>query len=94
MKRKLRLPAGAFLQHFGAENVRRHQVGRELDAPRIEPEHGAHGLDELGLGKPGHAEEKRMAAGQDGDQRLLDDLVLAEDDGADRGLGRAHVIGA
>ena len=35
-----------------------------------------------------------MAARQDGHQRLLDHLVLAEDDGSDRGLGRAHVIGA
>ncbi len=34
-----------------------------------------------------------MAAGEDGDQRLFDDFVLAEYDGADRGFGRAHVIG-
>ena len=84
----------AFLQHLGAENVGGHEVGRELDAPRVEPEHDAHGLDELGLGEARHAEQERMAAGQDGDERLLDDLVLAEDDRADRGLGRAHVIRA
>ena len=32
-----------------------------------------------------------MAAGQDGDERLLDHLVLAEDHHADRGLGRGHM---
>ena len=83
----------AFLQHLGAENVRRHQVGRELDAPRVEAEHDAHGLDELGLGETGHAKKQRVAAGQDGDESLLDDLVLAEYDGADRGLGGADVRG-
>ena len=93
MKRKLRLPVWLSSKHFGAENVGRHEVGRELDAPRIEAEHGAHGVDELGLGETRHAEQKRMAAGQDGDERLLDHLVLAEYDGADRGLGRAHVVG-
>ncbi len=34
-----------------------------------------------------------MAAGQDRNERLLDHLVLAEDDGADRGFGGPHVIG-
>ena len=93
MKRKLRLPPGAFLQHFGAENVGRHQVGRELDAARVEPERDAHGLDQLGLGEAGHADQQRMAAGEDGDQRALDHPLLAEDDRADRGLGGAHMRG-
>ena len=87
------LAARALFQHFGAENVGRHQIRRELDAPRIEAEHGAHGLDQLGLGEAGNAEQEAMAAGQDRDERLLDHLVLAEDDGADRGFGGAHVIG-
>ncbi len=93
MKRKLRLPVSTLLQDFGAENVGRHEVGRELDAPRIEAEHDAHRIDEFGLGETGNAEEKRMPSGQDGDEGLLDHFVLAEYDGADRGLGRTHVIG-
>ena len=32
------------------------------------------------LARPGHADQQRMAAGQQGDERALDDLVLAEDD--------------
>ena len=35
-----------------------------------------------------------MAAGEDGNERLIDDLVLAENDGADRRLGRADVVRA
>ena len=93
MKRNVRLPAGAFLQHLGAENVRRHQVGRELDALGIEAERDAHGLDQLGLGEAGHADQQRMAAGQDRDQRVFDHPVLAEDDGADGVLCRAHMGG-
>ena len=83
----------AFLQDLGAENVGRHEIGGELDAPRVEPEHRAHGVDELGLGETGHAEKERMATGQNGDERLLHHFVLAENDRADRGLGRAHVFG-
>ena len=87
------LAAGAFLQHFGAENVGRHQVGRELDAPGVETEHDAHGLDQLGLGEAGHADQQRVAAGEHGDQRALDHDFLAEDHRADRGLGCAHMGG-
>ena len=87
------LAARAFLQHLGAENVGRHQIGRELDAARVEPERDAHGLDQLGLGEAGHADQQRMAAGQHGHQRALDHDVLAENDLADGGLGGAHVGG-
>ena len=66
----------ALLQHFRAENVGRHQVGRELHAPRIEPEHDPERLDELGLGQPRHPDEQAVAAGENRRQRLLDDAVL------------------
>ena len=62
MKRKLRLPPATLLQHLGADDVGGHQVGRELDAARIEPEHDAHGLDQLGLGEAGQADQQRVAA--------------------------------
>ena len=93
MKRKARLPPGAFLQHFAAEDVGGHQVGRELDAPGVEAEHGAERLDQLGLGEAGHADQHAVAAGQDGDQRVLDHLLLAEDHRADAVLGRGDVRG-
>ena len=93
MKRKLALAARRLFQHLGAENVGRHQVGRELDAPRVEPERDAHGLDQLGLGEARHADQQRMAAGQHRDQRAVDHPLLAEDDRADRGPGGARMRG-
>ena len=90
-KRKLRLPAGALFQHFGAEDVGRHQVGRELDAPCIEPEHDAERFDQLGLGEARHADEQAVAAGEERDESLLDDLLLAENDGSDGRLRRRDV---
>ncbi len=87
------LAAGGLFKHLGAENVGGHQVGGELDAPRVEAEHGSHGVHELRLGEAGHADEQRMAAAQHGDQRLLDHLVLAVDDGADGILRGAHMDG-
>ena len=83
----------AFLQHLGAENVGGHQVRRELDAPRLEPEHGAQRVHELGLRETRHADQQGVAAGQDGDQREIDHLLLPEDHGADRGARRPHVGG-
>ena len=50
-------------------------------------------LDELGLGEAGHADQQPVAAGEDGDQRVLDHHFLAENDGADRGLRGADMSG-
>ena len=87
------LAARAFLQHLGAENVGRHEVGGELDAARFKAEHDAHGVDELGLGEPGHADQQRMTAGQHRDERLLHHLFLAEDHRPDGGAGGAYAGG-
>ena len=87
------LAAGIFLQHFGAQNVGGHQVGRELDAARVEAEHDAHRFHKLGLGEARHADQKRVAAGQDRDQRLLDHLLLTENDGSDRVVGGPRMGG-
>ena len=91
MKRNERLPATALVQHLGAENIRGHQVRRELDALGIEPERDAERFDQLGLGEAGHADQQRMTAGQDRDQGIFDHPVLAEDDGGDRILRGADL---
>ena len=41
----------------------------------------------LVLARPGTPIEQAVAAGEDGDQRALDDRLLAVDDAADRGAG-------
>ncbi|MHC2341521.1 hypothetical protein ACVMIL_002687 [Bradyrhizobium barranii subsp. barranii] len=51
----------------------------------------------VGLGEAGHADQQRMAAGEDGDERVLDHPILAKDDGPDCVFRRAdlarHLLG-
>jgi hypothetical protein len=54
-----------------------------LDALVLQAEHDAQGLDQLGLGKAGNADQQRMTAGEQGDQGLIHPLPLAENDSAD-----------
>ena len=44
------LAASRLFQDFGAENIGGHQIGRELDAARMQAENDAKGFDELGFG--------------------------------------------
>ena len=67
------------VQHLGARHVRRHQVGRELDAAEVEVQHLRKRLDEQGLRQARDAHEERVAAREDRDQRLLDHVLLPDD---------------
>ncbi len=75
------MPLAGFrlVKDLGAQNVRWHQIGRELHAPRIEPQHRAQRVDELCLGKARQADQQPMAAGKDGSEHLLDHRLLSED---------------
>jgi len=81
----------AFFQHLGAQDVGRHQVGRELDALAFHAQHDAQGLDQLGLGEARDADQKQVTAGQEGNQRLIDDRLLAINDLADGGTRRPQL---
>ncbi len=74
-------PAGlvVLLDHVRADDVRGHQVGRELDALEVELQHAGERADHERLGQAGHALEQAMAAGEDGGEELLEDLALAHD---------------
>ena len=69
-----------FLNHFGAGDVGRHQVGRELDAVELERQRIGQRADHQRLGQPRHADQQAVPAGEQGDQQLLDHLLLADDD--------------
>ena len=73
-------PSGRFLEDFRAGDVGRHQVGRELDALELEMEDLGNGFDEQRLGQARRAGDQTMAAGEERDQDLLDDLLLPDDD--------------
>ncbi len=73
------------VEDIGAGDVRGHEVGRELDAGEVAAEDMGEGADEEGLGDAGHAFDEGVMAGEDDDERFLDDIVLADDDLADFG---------
>ncbi len=85
--------AGTLVQHFAAQDVGRHEIRGELDAAGVEPEHDAHGLDQLGLGEAGKPDQQRVAATEHGDERLLHHRLLPEDHIPDRGF-RGGDLGA
>ena len=69
-----------FLNDVGAGDVRRHQVGRELDAVELQVEHLRHRVDQQRLGQAGHADDQAVAADEEREQGLADDFVLADDE--------------
>ena len=79
--------AGAvvFLQDLGADDVARHQVGRELDAAELQVQRLRQRAHQQRLAEARHAFEQAVAAGEQADQQLLDDVVLADDRLRDRG---------
>ena len=81
---------GILLQDFRSENVRRHQVRRELDAFERQREELCDGFDEQCLAEAGHAREQRMAARQKGDDDLVDDILLADNDFGELRLQGGH----
>ena len=70
-------------EHFSAGDVRRHQIWSELDAAKREIECASEGLDECSFGQARYAYQQAVAAGEQGDEQFLDDLLLADDDLAD-----------
>jgi hypothetical protein len=67
-----------FLNYFGACDVRRHQVGRELDAVELEVQGIRHGADHQRLGQPRHTHQKAVPAGKHRHEQFLDDLLLPD----------------
>ena len=74
-----------FVEDFGARDVRRHQVRRELDPLEVQMEDVGEGFDQQGLRQAGNARDETMSPCEQRDEHLLDDLVLADDDLAQLG---------
>ena len=77
-KRSARAPP-VLVEDLGAGDVGRHQVRRELDALEAQVEDLGERADQQRLGQAGHAGQQAVAAGEERDQQLLDDVVLADD---------------
>ena len=75
--------ASVFFDDVGAGYVRRHQVGRELNTLERKVEHVRDRANQQGLGEPRRACYQRVTADEQRDERLIDDLILSNDDLAD-----------
>ena len=84
LKREVPL-AGAviLLENLGAENVARHEIGGELNAPKLERERLAEDPHEQCLAESGHTLEQAVPTREQSDQELLDGLILTDDDARD-----------
>ena len=60
---------------------------------KLERERPRHRRDEQRLGEAGHADQQAVAAGEQRDQRLLDDVVVADDHLADLRADAAARLG-
>ena len=74
---------GVLLDDVGAGDIGRHQIGRELDALEQQPQHLRHGAHQQRLRGAGQTGDQAMAADEQADADLLDDLFLANDNAAD-----------
>ena len=66
------------LHHLRANNVRWHQIGCELHATGLKPEHKTQRLDQSGLRQSRHADKQRMPAREQGYNCIFHRLMLAE----------------
>ena len=71
------------LQHVGARNVRRHQVGRKLNAAKGQLQNTGDGAAEQCLRQSGNADKQAMPATKHGNQQLINNFILADDHFAD-----------
>ncbi len=74
------MAVGRLFQNFGAGDVGRHQVRRELDAMKFQMEDLARRADQQGFRQPGGTGDQAMPAGKQADQQLGRDFLLADDD--------------
>jgi hypothetical protein len=64
----------------GAGDVGRHQVRSELDALERQAQRAGQRAHQQRLGRAGHAGDQAVATHQQGDEQLLDHLVLPDDE--------------
>ena len=62
-----------------ADEVGRHEVGRELDALERAAEHARGGADRERLGQAGDALDQQVPAGEQADEHALEHLILPGD---------------
>ena len=78
-KRKSALALIVLGKNIRTGDIRRHQVGGELDAIEFQIKGGGQCFDEGGFSQTGDAFKENVAAGKEGHQKTVDDIGLAND---------------
>ena len=73
-------PGIVLVEHVGAGDVRRHQVGRELNPLELHIENLSDRRDHQRLRQTGNTNQQAMPAGENRREDLLDDVGLSHDD--------------
>ena len=81
-------PLGVLLQHASPQDVPRHQVGGELDAPEAKVESGREAPHQRRLAQTRNALDQRVSAAEQAEEQLLDHLLLTQESPADGLLER------
>ena len=68
-----------FLDEICSGNVRGHQVRRELNPRELQVEHARERVNEERFGEPWHADDEAVAADEERQQHLGDDVLLPDD---------------
>jgi hypothetical protein len=74
-----------FLDDVGAGDVRRHQVGRELDPRELQLHYPCERMDQEGLRESRHAHDQAVAPDKQRQQHLVDRVGLSDDELAELG---------
>ena len=72
--------AGSRVINQRADQIRRQQIGRKLEALEAGLDAGRQRLDGQRLGQAGHAFEQDVAVGEQAEQQSVDEIFLADDD--------------
>ena len=67
-------------EHIGAGDVRRHEIRRKLHPGKSQAQAFAEAAHHQGLAQPGHSFEQTMAAADQRNKNLLDQIFMADND--------------
>ena len=79
-KREFRL---LHIKNIRSGNVGRHQIGRKLDTRKLRADYSRQRFDRQSLRRSGNAFQQRVSFGENGDENLLDNFVLPDDNFAE-----------
>jgi len=69
-----------FHHDIGSDDVGRHQIGRELNAPEFHRKNIAERANQQCLAQSRHSFQQNVTAAEQADEHVFDDCLVADDD--------------